>query len=138
MGHIKVMTEVYQLLRRPSISRISRQIPERVRTFLQSSSVISNTEIKKNSQISQISYRALLGRLCARGQYSMNILEICGDLMWLSNDALRFSFLFIIPNALRSASIRTGQIQPWSENHVSRDWLMRSIAHCARVIYSPP
>jgi hypothetical protein len=39
--------EVYQLLTGPPISRISRQIPERVRTFLQSSSGISNGEIKK-------------------------------------------------------------------------------------------
>jgi hypothetical protein len=121
-------------LRRLSISRISRQIPERVRIFLQSSSVISNTEIK-NSEISQIYYRALLERRCARGRYSMNILEICGDLIWLSKDTLRFSLLFIIPNALHSASIRTGQIQSWSENNTSRDWLTRSIA---RVIYSPP
>jgi hypothetical protein len=57
--------------------------------------------------------------------------------MWLSDDALLFSFLFIIPNALRSASIPTGQTAPWSENYLSRDWLMRSIAHCAHVIYSP-
>jgi hypothetical protein len=40
--------EVYQLLRGPSISRISRQIASRVRTFLQSSSVISNIEIQKS------------------------------------------------------------------------------------------
>jgi hypothetical protein len=44
---IKVFIEVYQLLREPSISRISRQMAERVRTFLQSSSVISNIEIKQ-------------------------------------------------------------------------------------------
>jgi hypothetical protein len=92
----------------------------------------------KNREISQVSHRVLLGRRHARGPYSMNILEICGDLMWLSDDALCFSFLFIIPNALRSASIPTSQIQPWSENHRSQDWLMRSTAHCAHVIYSHP
>jgi hypothetical protein len=126
-----------QLLSGPSISRAPRQIPERVRTFLQSSSARSNIEIK-TSEISQISYRALLGPRRAREPYYMNILEICGDLMWLSDDALRFSFLFMIPIALRSASIPTSQIQPWSENHLSQGWLMRSIVHCAHVISSPP
>jgi hypothetical protein len=40
--------DVYQLLREPSISRISRQIAQRVQTFLQSNSVISNIEIEKS------------------------------------------------------------------------------------------
>jgi hypothetical protein len=92
----------------------------------------------KNHEISQMSHRILLECRHARGPYSMNILEICEDFTWLSGDALRFSFLLIIPNALRSESIPTGQIQPWSENHLSRDWLMRNIAHCAHVIYSLP
>jgi hypothetical protein len=47
----------------------------------------------KNREISQMSQRVLCGRRHARGPYSMNILEICGELMWLSDDALRFSFI---------------------------------------------
>jgi hypothetical protein len=45
--HKRDSQEVYQLLRGPSISRMSCQITERVRTFLQSSSIISNIEIKE-------------------------------------------------------------------------------------------
>jgi hypothetical protein len=67
----------------------------------------------------------------------MNIVKICADFMWLSDDALRFFFIHNSKHVSLGID-PTGQIQPWSENHLSRDWLMCSIAHCAQVIYSPP
>jgi hypothetical protein len=83
--------EVYQLLRGPSISRISRQIAERVGHSFSRAQLFQISKLKNRGN-SQMSHRVLLGRRHAREPYSMNIPEICGDLMWLSDNALRFSF----------------------------------------------